>query len=252
MPKARDLLPNPCHLLDTVWTDLDARAGYEDIAVDITVEVDPGEAAHYYYANTVYFAGSHTDRRGRLHGAAYAGLQTNGYSGPADGWVGNMALFSAWGGTSGIAEENGWGSEFEEGGAGYSVRIPYSWAEGTSYRLRISFDGANEQERLWAATITSLATGEITPIGRIFVPVTIGMIRRPITFHERFLGPSARVEDIEPSQARFTNMTAAYDTLRSERWRHQHVASVKRHPDLTWHEDLDAGVRTAVATERVA
>jgi hypothetical protein len=239
-----DLLPNPTHLLDTLWTDLDAAAGYRSIEVDITVETDPGEAAHYYYANTVYFARSGVDRSGALHGAAYAGLQTNGYSGPADGWVGKMALFSAWGGTHGIAEEIGWGSEFEEGGIGYSVRIPYPWSADTTYRLRIGLDKETESERLWSASLTDVGGGTTSRIGRVFVPTSFGKIRRPITFHERYAGPSANAGDVEPSQVRFTNMTANDGLEQSKRHHHTKVISVRGHPDLCWHQDIEGGVRT--------
>ena len=240
----RELLPNPCHLIDTAWVDLDARNGYDDITVDITVEADPGEAAHYYYANTVYFVGSRVDSRGALHGAAYAGLQTNGYSGPADGWVGKMALFSAWGGTGGVSEDGGWGSEFEEGGVGYSVRIPYQWSQDITYRLTIALDEQAGDDSLWSASLTDQSTGEATRIGRVLVPSSIGKIRRPITFHERYLGPSASPADVELSQVRFTNMTANGGSVRSLRRHHQHVTSVRRHRDLCRHEDIDDGVRT--------
>ena len=54
MSRDADLLPNPCHLLDTAWQGLDADDGYDSIQVDMTVEVDPGESARYYYSNTVY------------------------------------------------------------------------------------------------------------------------------------------------------------------------------------------------------
>lgn len=132
MSRDADLLPNPCHLLDTAWQGLDADDGYDSIQADMTVEVDPGESASYYYSNTVYFPRHHVDASGALHGAAYAGIQTNGHSGVDDRHVGKMAIFSAWDGMTGEAEPGGWGSRFAENGTGYSVRVPFAWEEGVT------------------------------------------------------------------------------------------------------------------------
>jgi hypothetical protein len=243
-----DLLANPCHLLDTQWSGLDAARGYSEISVDITVETDPGEDAGYYYANTVYFAESFTDRRGRLHGAAYAGLQTNGHSGPTDTWVGKMAIFSAWGATGGLAETGGWTSEFDEAGTGWTVRRPYPWIEGVTYRLRIGVEQERENERVWAASLLDTSDGTPTRIGRLSMPAAYGLIRAPITFHERYLGPSRTLEEIEASQVRFSSMQAGDGAVAARRWRHTHEAAIAGHHGAVWREDLADGVRSGVAT----
>lgn len=246
----KDLLPNPCHLLDTAWADLDAPDGYADIAVDITVEVDPGEAAGYYYANTVYFSASRVDARGRLSGVAYAGLQTDGYAGPGIGRVGKIARFSAWASTEAVPEPGGWSYEFEETGSGWTVLIPYPWKEGTGYRVRIGPYEDRADRRIWSASVTDLVQGTSTRIGRLTVPRSFGGIRRPITFHERYLGASPTIEDVEPSQVRFENMSADEGTIGSRVRRHTQVFSLVRHPERFWHEDTDAGVRSGVGARR--
>lgn len=246
----KDLLPNPCHLLDTAWVDLDAPDGYDDIAVDVTVEVDPGTAAGYYYANTVYFSTSRVDVRGRLSGVAYAGLQTDGYAGPGVGRVGKIARFSAWASTGAVAEPDGWSYEFEETGTGHTVLIPYPWSQGTTYRVRIRSSESRDDGRICSAFVADLETGITTRIGRLAVPRSFGKIGRPITFHERYLGASPTIEAVEPSQVLFTNMTANEGKVRSRARRHTNVFSLYKHPGRFWHEDVEEGVRSGVNVSR--
>ena len=247
---AKPLLPNPTHLLDTSWSDLDASAGYDDIEVDITVEHDPGETAFYYYSNTVYFPKAHEDTAGDLHGLAYAGLQTNGHSGEADRYVGKMAIFSAWDATMAYPADSGWATRFIEDGSGYSVRVPFSWTGGVTYRLRIGRAGEDAGNALWEATLTNVASGDVSLIGRIAVPGALAGIRKPITFHERYFGPSDLPSDIEPSQVVFSNVRANSGEVTSRHHNHIHAARIRGHRNLVWHEDLPDGVRSAVSTQR--
>lgn len=248
--RKKPLLPNPCHLLDTAWRGLDAGSGYESISVDITVERDPGESAFYYYSNTVYFPKSHKDGAGDLHGVAYAGFQTNGHSGIDDRFVGKMAIFSAWDGARGFAEDGGWAARFVEDGTGYSVRVPFAWTEGVTYRLEIGRSGVDGGEQIWHAALSDTRTGARSRIGRIALPGPLRGIRNPITFHERYLGSSDAPHQVEPSQVVFSNMSAGEPPIASNRWDHIHRARAPGHRDLVWHEDLSAGVRSAVGVPR--
>ena len=250
MSRGADLLPNPCHLLDTAWQGLDADDGYDSIQVDMTVEVDPGESASYYYSNTVYFPGYHVDASGSLHGAAYAGIQTNGHSGVDDRHVGKMAIFSAWDGKTGDVVPGGWGSRFAENGTGYTVRVPFSWEEGITYRLQIAAVDEGPDDRIWEATLTDVAAPSATRIGRITVDAAAGGIRRPITFHERYAGRSQTIDQIEASQVRFSNVTADGGTVQARNWRHINVARIRRHRHAVWYEDLTDGVRSGAGLAR--
>ena len=245
----RDLLPNPTHLLDTLWPDLDAAAGYGDISADVTIETDPGEESFYYYSMTGYFPIPHTDRLGRSHGIAYAGFQTNGHAGVHDRHVGRMAIFSIWDGTRGVAADDGWATPFMENGIGWSVRAPYRWREGATYRIRVVRGEREGDERLWSASLTDLASGRETNIGSIAVPAGMGGLRRPITFHERYGGPSQDPSRIEASVAVFSNVTADGGRVVSRNWDNIHVASPAGHPDLVWVENLTDGVRSGVGTD---
>ena len=232
-------------MLDTAWRGLDTDGGYDSVEVDITVEADPGDSASYYYSNTVYFPDYHVDAAGSLHGAAYAGIQTNGHSGVDDRAVGKMAIFSAWDGVEGLAETDGWASRFDENGTGYSVRRPFPWARGITYRLRIAVAEDLKSGRLWEATLTDVESGERARIGRIRVDSRFG-IRNPVTFHERYAGPSRTVDQIEHSQVVFSNVTAGGGVARARRWDHIHAPSVYKHEELIRREDVVNGVRSTV------
>ena len=242
-PNEGELLTQPCHLLSTAWTGLDD--GYDNMEVDITVLVDPGESAYYYYSNVVLFANPSINKKNVVRGVAYAGIQTNGYSGKGEERVGKMAIFSAWGSTRCIKENNGWDVTFKELGTGYSVRIPYIWKENQTYKLRFSLEDKSEKEWLWAAYLTDTKTEEVTRIGRIFMPTKYGKIRMPKTFHERYFNPSHNIEDIETSVVRFSNMSANNGAVLPSAWEHIRIVQVPKYPKYFWYENLDNGFISA-------
>ena len=223
------------HLVDTQWYGLSGE--YSSIEVTITPEV--GNEDYYYFANDVYFRNCSGNEC-----LAYAGLQTNGYDGSA--WIGKMAIFSIWNATQGLAEPGGKGTSFGGEGVGYSVRIPYQWQTGTGYRLKIYLD-ADGPSKLWAASITNLSSGSVSRIGRIYAPAGHGLIYNPITFHERYGGPSATCQTVTPSQVRFSNMTANNGAVKSTSWNHYYKASLPGCPNF-WQKNEGDGFVSAIGT----
>jgi Domain of unknown function (DUF3472) len=238
-------LTNPTHFVDTQWSLFDA-AGYNSIEVDITPQFEESVTTDgYYFANTVYFR----NYTGTNFGGAYAGFQTNGYSGSA--WVGKMALFSVWDVGSGIAETGGWGTTFGGEGAGYSVRLKYNWVVGITYRLKIYIDqDAASGDRLWGASLTDTSTGAVTRIGRIYIPVARGKIYGPVTFHERYLGPVDACSSVKKSQVSFTNMTANNGANKATSWNNYNIAKTPECPGIAWLTDLSNGVQSGIATTK--
>jgi hypothetical protein len=229
------------HYDDTTWAGLDDAAGYDDVTVDITVEASPDRAKGakdaYYYSNYVHFTGGTT---------AYGGLQTNGHDGKK--WVGKMLIFSVWNATNGIAEPGGTKTAFSGEGTGYSVRLPFDWSVGTTYRFAMYLDGtAPDGERIWAAKVTDLGSGRETRIGRIFVPRAEGKIRKPITFHERDRGPTESCSDVSRSRVRFTNMTAQGGTVRASGFRHRVSVKLPECPSIERYVDEKTGYANDVA-----
>jgi hypothetical protein len=224
------------HFDDTSWGGL--SGSFDSIEVDIRVDVWNGGADAYFYSNTAYF---------RSGATAYGGLQTNGYDGTR--WVGKMAIFSIWNATSGIADPGGTGSSFDELGTGYSVRMPYDWQAGSTYRFRIYIDqDATSGNRLWAGSVTNLNSGQTKRIGRIYVPVTFGKLQNPVSFHERYIGGTDNCSQISPSQVSFMNMTANNGTVRFSSLNHYVKKVLPECPALVWVQDLSNGYTSGVAT----
>ncbi len=230
------------HFDDTSWAGLGNSGGYNDISVDVTIDVWNGGSDAYYYSNNASFTNGKN---------IYGGLQTNGYDGSK--WIGKMAIFSIWDVTSGIAEPGGTGVPFGGEGVGYSVRIPYNWSAGVSYRLKIYLDqDAASGNRLWGASITNLANGQTARIGRIYVPVGYGKVSNPVTFHERYTGGTDTCADMSPSQVSFTNMTANSGTVRASSWNHYVKKSLPECPGNNWFVERTAGYTNGINTTKPA
>ena len=246
-----EFLKSPHHLLHTRWHGLDDENGYDSIEVDITIDVDPGEKSFYYYACDVFFPVFHEDENGHFFGLAYAGLQTNGsVDHEGSERVGRMAIFSVWGGTGGIPEDDGWGLVVPEDGNPYSVRRRFHWQEGVPYRLRFSLEDGDDDTRIMSASLTDLHDGAVTRIGRIYVPANYGGIRQPETFHERYDRSAEVFEDIEASQVTFANVTSNDGLVRAGSWENTGVFSKFFYRDRLWHEACEGGLRTGAGLKR--
>ena len=170
----------PIHFTDAQWpTD---KSGYTEMSVDITVQEDDfGD--YYYYSHTIYLDGRNTENN--EPNVMYAGFQNKGWSG--EGWIEKMGIFSVWGAYEGMKEPNGWGTEFGGEGTGYSVRIPFEWNVGTTYRLTIKVIDSDSKNNIFAAYLTDLKKNLTKRIGRIPVSKNRGLMFSPISFHEVYM-----------------------------------------------------------------
>lgn len=237
-------LINIGHLEDTQWNLQDKTNGYTRISVDIKPGYNtfPANQA-YFYANNVWF-NKYTGTNG---GTAYAGLQTNGNNGTQA--VGKMLIFSIWDATSAAAVPGGTAVQFGGEGTGWSVRVPYNWQAGTTYRVfmyRYKIVGASS---VWSAYVTNLTTGVNQSIGMITVPTSFGTIYGPVTFHERYLGNPAPCNAVTPSKVDFFNMTAN-NTIKATAWNHYYVQPATGCADFLWLKETPTGYRSGVGMHR--
>ena len=195
----------PIHFTDAQWPT--SKAGHTEMSVDITVhEDDFGD--YYYYSHTIYLDGKNTENN--EPNIMYAGFQNKGWTG--EGWIDKMGIFSVWGAYEGKKEPNGWGTEFGGEGTGYSVRIPYEWNVGTTYRLTIKVIESDAKNNIFAAYLTNLKTNSTKRIGKIPVSKNRGLMYSPISFHEVFklknnIAPS-NCDEYSSSIVSFTNARA--------------------------------------------
>jgi hypothetical protein len=178
IPQGLSALSVPGHLLDVQWST-PSNPGYDEMSVDVKVEKLEGNHG-YYYANTIYLNG--VNSANLEPNIMYAGFQNIGYTGA--NWIGNMAIFSVWGALSGTSEPSGWGTSFGGEGTGYSVRIPYTWAVGTSYAIIIRITGQDATNYIYSGYIRNNSSGVETKIGTIPVLKGRGKMYSPISFHE--------------------------------------------------------------------
>ncbi len=238
-------LVNGGALENTQWNLQDSVNGYNNVTVDMTPMVNtfPPDQA-YFYGNTVWFnkyTGSNT-------GAAYAGLQTNGHDGTSA--VGKMLIFSVWDAVKAEPVEGGTAVPFGGEGTGYSVRVPYDWQAGTSYRVRIGLLKTVGKNHVWEGSVTNLSTNAVQKLGNIYVPKTYGKIYGPVTFHERYLGNPTACDTISPSQVSFTNMTANNGSQVASAWSHYYTQTVPGCENYLWIQDLTNGYISSVGIFR--
>jgi hypothetical protein len=240
IPALATALNGSGHYDDTSWSGLNDISGYSNISVDITPQVWASGNDGYYYSNNAVFTNNTN---------IYGGLQTNGFDGSR--WIGKMAIFSIWDVSSGIAEPSGTGTPFGGEGTGYSVRIPFNWQTGTSYRFNMYIEqDSSSGNRLWAASVTNLSNGSVSRIGRIYAPVNFGKIHNPVTFHERYSANPNNCNEILPSQVSFTNMTANNGSVRSTGWDHYVVKSIPECPGIVWLSEEATGYTSGINTTK--
>jgi hypothetical protein len=162
-----------------------------DITWEVRVDESHGTADGWYVAMqcpTAPAPGS-----GARGYGAYAGIQTNTVIG--DGEFGHGAIFSVWdvsgGGDAGPgATVQPFGGE----GVGQSVRAPYDWIDGRTYRLRVHRSETTRRpiqfwrvDRLWRFEITDTVTSVTTYIGGLWIPDVITRFSGEfISFVERY------------------------------------------------------------------
>jgi len=189
----------------------DGLQGYAAFEHTLLPEIDPGPAATYFWAHQFGLEGGE---------GGYLGLQTKGNR--VDGSLGKMAIFSLWDATG--AEEPVPRSEGRSGsvprsegrsgpggvvafsgeGTGWSARIPYLWAAGRSYRLRVTRDEVTPEGAWWTASVLDVDAGEERHIGRLRAAPGWGGLRPWSVMWTEYYGPRLRhCSDLAPVGAVF-------------------------------------------------
>lgn len=163
--------------------------GFSAVEHVLTPEVDPGPESTYFWAHQF---------RTEAGEGGYIGLQTKGNR--ADGSLGKMAIFSFW---DTLGAEGPGVVRFGGEGVGWSVRIPFYWEAGQSYRLRIEVVDADDEVLTWAGSVA----GE--EFGRIRAPAAWGRLGPwSIMWTEYYGGPLARCSDLAYSKVIFSEPEA--------------------------------------------
>lgn len=172
-----------------------------NIDMPLQINVDPGPKTYRFFSTQLAIGPF----------GAYIGLQTDMafQSGSGKG-----AIFSIWNATGGTPGSPGsWCQSFGGEGVGYSCRIPYNWAAGNTYRLRVWQITSNS----WAAYIMNMTTGAEVKLGTISIPssknpkLSSGMT----TFTEYYGGDFAACSDLKLSQVTWGMPTGNNKTLQS-------------------------------------
>lgn len=187
-----------------IFTDLFFGSDdHDEHSYVITPNNDPSPARYYWSCQIGW-----TNPLGGYIGGGYFGMQTYGTDIAGDKCV----LFSI--GDGAIDAEvydvvDGIASNDFDGGLGWSTRIPYTWAPGTSYRMRVYKGDTDLDGQWWEAEVTDLDTDITTPISRIKVdPDWLGINGYSILFTERYAGAVDTCDDVEYVSADFTDLLA--------------------------------------------
>ncbi|HMC51202.1 MAG TPA: hypothetical protein VKI64_00465 [Acidimicrobiales bacterium] len=168
----------------TQWQWPSAPDGYRGFQWELSPGTDPSPDG-YFWSHQFWIEGGE---------AGYAGLQTEG-SEP----TGKIAIFSVWGAVR--AQGPSYAAAFGGEGSGFSVRIPYEWRVGSTYRLSIAAAGAAR----WSARVTELGGDLDRPVGEIEVPSGWGGLRDvSVMWTERYSGPLSSCADIRRAETVFS------------------------------------------------
>ncbi|MBX9403398.1 ricin-type beta-trefoil lectin domain protein [Lysobacter sp. BMK333-48F3] len=138
--------------IDRTWPA--TASGYADRDIYLAVTQEPGNSGYTYWAHQFYFKNGD---------GGYIGLQQRAGS--------EKALnFSIWKATGWTAEPDAQCGYFDHEGSGVQCWIPYAWAQGRKYKLRL----VNESQARWAAYVTDTASGASRKVATIQVPTAWG------------------------------------------------------------------------------
>lgn len=160
------------------------------MSVTITIEKSPPTNSSLFWAQQ-FFPNATIDHGG------YFGLQTGGIIGNTN--VGKMLIFSIWNADSAEAGPGATAQTFGGEGIGYSVRMPFSWSEGTAYRFSLEKDGA-----LWwkLTVVDDLNTS--TYLGRIRITQDV-VLRSGFASFSEYFGNVASCGAMPAFRAIFSN-----------------------------------------------
>lgn len=171
--------------------------GYYNFDWNLTPENDPSPTGYFW---------SHQFSLKNGQGG-YFGMQTQG-SNPS----GKIAIFSIWDALA--ANGPGYAGTFGGEGEGYSVRIPYQWQPGKSYRLRIWRLVREVDGTWWGAWVRDEASNVEHHIGSIKVPPAWGnLTNSSVVWTEYYSAFPSSCDGIQHSAAKMTNFKANDGTL---------------------------------------
>ncbi|HEX2042610.1 MAG TPA: hypothetical protein VHF24_08225 [Acidimicrobiales bacterium] len=177
----------------------DGLTGYSSFEHSLTVEVDPGPQASYFYAHQFTLVGG---------AGGYLGLQTRGR---ADGTWGRIAIFSIW---DAVAARGPAPVRFTGEGEGWTCRIMYPWQGGRPYRMHLR----TRARAWWVASVADAVTGNETEIGWIQVPHRWQRLDGwSVMWTEWYGGPLARCADLPHSSVVFHTPSADDGRVRPDR-----------------------------------
>ena len=160
----------------------------EGAATEIEVMMTPTQGDtgyHYYSLQSSLIENSESQHS---EGGLYAGIQTNGsHNGQR---IGKTFIFSVWDARTAYPQPGVISTPFSGEGVGYSLRMPYDWQVGRSYRVTIrrgAFD-AEAQAYHWQAGITDQTNGQALNLGTILAPQGRNLLSNSMLFHERYSG----------------------------------------------------------------
>lgn len=170
-----------------------SEKGFDDFEISLTVDVDPGNQATYYWAHQFGF---------RDGDGGYMGLQTKGYK--QGKCVGKMTIFSIW---DALDAEPGPGASCEEFGGegeGWSCRKKLNWIKGNTYNLSIRLEGVDlEQNKWWGAYIVDTTASNETFLGKIKVPASWKGLDNSSVIWVEYYGKVSDCNSIPYAEARF-------------------------------------------------
>ena len=160
--------------------------GYLDLQTRITIEREPGFNGRTYWAHQWKFVGPE---------GGYIGLQQRNGDAKA-------LNFSIWGATGWEAEAGTTCGFFGHEGSGVQCSMPFRWAQGTPYQLRVQ---AIAQDR-WRASVTDTVTGQTRLVATIHAAAGSMGIKNLAEWVEDFAQGNEqheRCEDVPTTKATF-------------------------------------------------
>jgi hypothetical protein len=163
--------------------------------VAFSQKVEITQEAHYrYWSATLYNASLKMPNGGPYTGLMYMGLQTN--ASRPDGTVGNMAIFSVWGG---ILASGAHCTVFHEFGTGWSCHLDYNFVANRAYIYRIGVHQFVTDGIWWLASVEDTVTKATTNIGLIKTSRSFGGFTSMANFSEVWAGSYASCSAIPKS-----------------------------------------------------
>jgi len=162
----------PGHMFDAVYQWPNPQY---NVDVNFKMIATPPDTSAYYWAHFVVFQNSSGPFMGTSSRTAYAGLQTTRN--------GKTAIFSVW---NALAAEGMDCRQFGGEGIGYQCKIPFSFQNGHTYRVRMWKLTSDASGEWWGAWVKDLEANSEKFIGQIKARPNAGNIVTSYLFDEYY------------------------------------------------------------------